>query len=213
MNSSMSPTADDRLIRVPLECVLPHPLNANVMSEEMLTAVVANIARSGRYPPLIVRPHPTEPDCVEILDGAQRKRALERLGHTQALCFVWPCSDEEALVLLATLNRLEGADDPGLRAELLRELGELLGDELPTLVPEDARAVEDALAMLDLGDFEDAFDVPEPAAAETTVLSFAVPSEHADALLSAVEARAGALSGRHRRGRALVALCLGEPAP
>ena len=58
----------------------------------------------------------------EVLDGHQRLSVLRRLGRDQALCYLWPCDDATALVLLATLNRLEGEDVPALRSALLAEL-------------------------------------------------------------------------------------------
>lgn len=208
---STPPTASDNLIRVRLEQLLPHPANANILSETQRDALAANISGSGRYPPLIVRTHPTEPECYQILDGVQRDHVIRMLGHAEAVCYLWECDDDEALLLLATLNRLEGADDPLLRAQLLAELAERLpGDSLAELLPEDDRAIEDALALLELGldvpDLDESFaTVPS----ETTVLSFSVPVGDADALLAAIERRAAELEGRHRRGRALVELCIG----
>ena len=138
-NISSSPPPDagsrrtGRLMRVPLERLRPHPANANRMEEERLEKLAANIAREGDYPPLVVRPHPEEAGCYQLLDGHQRWQVLKRLGHEDALCYVWPCDDRTALILLATLNRLEGQDDPLKRAELLRELTELASpEELPT---------------------------------------------------------------------------------
>ena len=111
-----------RLLRLPLDRLRPHPANANVMDEERLEKLAENIRREGDYPPLVVRPHPEEQGSYQILDGHQRLDVLRRLGHQEATCYVWPCDDRTALVLLATLNRLEGQDDPLKRAELLREL-------------------------------------------------------------------------------------------
>ncbi|MBE3071108.1 MAG: ParB N-terminal domain-containing protein, partial [Planctomycetes bacterium] len=59
------------------------------------------------------------PHCrYQILNGHHRAQALRELGHTHARCDVWEVDDAEARLLLATLNRLEGRDDPGLRARL-----------------------------------------------------------------------------------------------
>jgi len=117
-NTSSSPPPDagsrrtDRLARVPLNRLRPHPANANVMDEERLEKLAANIGREGDYHPLVVRPHPEEPGCYQLLDGHQRLQVLKHLGHEDAVCYVWPCDDQTALVLLATLKRLEGQDDP-----------------------------------------------------------------------------------------------------
>ena len=37
--------------------------------------------------------------------------ALRRLGRASARCEVWAVDDDEAMLLLATLNRLQGRDD------------------------------------------------------------------------------------------------------
>ena len=47
----------EKLTFVPFTKLQPHPLNANVMDEDLKTKLASNIRRSGRYPPLIVRPH------------------------------------------------------------------------------------------------------------------------------------------------------------
>jgi hypothetical protein len=46
---------------VPIEHLLPHPLNANVMSEDLREKLRAHIKRTGRYPFVVVRPHPEDP--------------------------------------------------------------------------------------------------------------------------------------------------------
>ncbi len=46
---------------VPLDDLSPHPLNANVMPEDLRAKLKAHIHRTGRYPFVVVRPHPEEP--------------------------------------------------------------------------------------------------------------------------------------------------------
>src|SRR5665811_2045067 len=121
-NSSSSPATETRLVRVPLAELHTHPANANLMSDERLDVLARNIEREGRYPPLIARPDPELPGEWQLLDGHQRVEVLRRLGHTEALVFPWECNDENALILLATLNRLEGEDVPAKRSALLTEL-------------------------------------------------------------------------------------------
>jgi hypothetical protein len=63
---------------------------------------------------------------------------------------VWEVDDEQALTLLATLNRLEGADDPAKRSRLVGELRERFGRtpaELSKLLPEAAGDVKKLLAL------------------------------------------------------------------
>jgi ParB-like chromosome segregation protein Spo0J len=197
------------LLRVPLGDLVPHPLNANVMPEELKQKLAANIRASGRYPPLIVR-HLGD-RTFQILDGHQRADVLRDLGETTAVCYVWPASDEEALLLLGTLNRLEGQDMPGRRAALIAELqAHKTLAELARLLPEDEAQLEATLELLD-------FDVDgllvrlteeaeRTAAQGPQLFAFAVEPEDAPAVEEAVERAASMLTGRNRRGRALVLL-------
>ena len=206
-NISLSPAADDRLNWVRLGALHAHPLNANVMSEERLEKLARNIERERRYPPLVVRPHPQLTGEYQLLDGHQRWEVLRRLGHESALCFVWPCDDQTALLLLATLNRLEGEDAPSKRAELLAELTSLLPpEELALLLPEDASQIEDTLSLFALdGDalLAELTRATERQEGSPRLLSFAVTPEDEADVEAAVERAARQLKGANRRGRAL----------
>ena len=197
------------LVRIPLDALVPHPLNPNVMPDELKAKLAANIGASGRYPPLIVRP--LENGSFQILDGHQRADVLHELGETTAVCYVWPASDEEALILIATLNRLEGHDVPGRRAALIAGLHahETLA-ELARLLPENEAQLE---ATFDLLDFDvDGLmarlteEADRAAAQGPQLFTFAVEPEDAPTVEEAVRLAASTLSGRNRRGGALVLL-------
>ena len=182
------------------------------MPEERLEKLVRNIEREGRYPPLVARPHPERSGEWQLIDGHQRLEALRRLGHADAVVFPWPCDDETALLLLATLNRLEGEDVPAKRAQLLAELEALLPvEQLAALLPEDASAIEETLALIDLdaaallADLEAA--AKRAAQASPRAVSFAVLPEDEAVIEEAIERAAADLDGAHRRGRALAAIC------
>lgn len=79
----------------------------------------------------------------QILNGHHRARVLGDLGHTHARCDVWAVGDADARLLLATLNRLEGRDDPAARARLVARLASGPGGaDLARLLPEPPDAVE-----------------------------------------------------------------------
>lgn len=125
---------------IPLDQLVDHPDNANRMPPALMEKLTRHIADSGDYPPLIVRDISTSQDekRYQILDGHHRARALRELGHTEARCEVWDVDDERAALLLLTLNRLEGVDDPQRRGLLLKRLADSVGvKELSKLVPED----------------------------------------------------------------------------
>lgn len=194
------------LVWIPLAQLIPHPLNANVMAPELKEKLARHIARSGRYPPLIVRQ--LRDGTHQILDGHQRVEVLGELGEEGAWCLVWEISDEEALILLGTLNRLEGQDVPGRRAALIAELEAHHSlAALAELLPEDEAQLESALQLLDVD--VDALvaklteEAKRVAAEGPQLFSFAVPPYDAPAVEAAIELAGAQLSGHNRRGRAL----------
>ncbi|MEP7027686.1 MAG: ParB/RepB/Spo0J family partition protein, partial [Candidatus Eisenbacteria bacterium] len=64
---------------MPIEHLVPHPLNANVLPDDLREKLAAHIRSTGRYPHLIVRPHPSEPGKFQILDGHHRLLVLKEL--------------------------------------------------------------------------------------------------------------------------------------
>ena len=136
---------------LPIDSLVERSDNPNRMSPEMFEKLVKHIERTGRYPAIIVRPlscTEDERDEYEIIDGHHRIQALRSLGHSTARCDVWEIDDDEALVLLATLNRLSGFDDPLRRADMLQRLTERFGKErLVTLVPEDRERLNRLLGL------------------------------------------------------------------
>jgi len=127
----------------------PHPSNSNVMSDDLLDKLAAHLQNTGRYPPLIVRPMPGQTDGgYQLLDGHHRVKALERIGRTEARCVVWEVDDKEALLLLATLNRLQGKDDVRRRASLIAGLNRQVGvDQLSKQLPEGLEELTQLLAL------------------------------------------------------------------
>jgi ParB-like chromosome segregation protein Spo0J len=196
---------------IPLADLIAHPLNANVMSDELREKLRVNIQRTGRYPFIVVRPHPKEPGKFEILDGHHRVLVLRDLGHHEARCDVWEMSDREAKIALATLNRLEGQDQPILRAQLLHELlGEMSLDDLAGLLPETDRQLEELHALLEFPAEEIAALLDEAAEQEEKVLprviTFVVTPEQEQLIEQAVEMASDGTHGRDRKARGLANL-------
>src|SRR5437867_1673703 len=135
---------------IPLDDLVAHPLNSNVMPDELKSKLTAHIKRTGLYPALVVRPHAEQPSKYQVLDGHHRVQVLRDLGHAEARCDVWKVDDREAKLLLATLNRLQGQDQPRKRAQLLHELlGETSAGDLAGLLPESEKQIEDVHALLE----------------------------------------------------------------
>ena len=196
---------------VPLADLRPHPMNANVMSEDLRAKLLAHIKRTGRYPFIVVRPHSDEPDRFEILDGHHRVEILQELGHTEARCDVWDVSDRETKLLLATLNRLEGQDLPIRRANLIHELlGEMSPGDLAGLLPETDKQIEELEALLQFPAEEIAALLEEESEkAEKLlprVLTFVVTPEQEEVIERAVELASDGTQGRDRKARGLANL-------
>jgi ParB-like chromosome segregation protein Spo0J len=209
----MSTLADARIgpRMVPLDDLLPHPLNANTMAPDLREKLKAHIRQSGRYPHVIVRPHPEQPGRFEILDGHHRVGVLRELGYRECCCDIWMVSDKEAKVLLATLNRLQGQDQPLKRAQLIHELlGEMSMDDLAGLLPETDKQLEELHALLEFPAEEVAALLEEQAdAAEKVlprVLTFVVTPEQEELIEQAVELASDGVPGRDRKAKGLTNL-------
>jgi len=133
---------------IPLDKLLAHPLNANKMSEQTFKKLLRNIERTGLYEPIVVRPHPKTKDSFQIINGHHRAKALNILGQDTANCVVWDVDDNEAAILLMTLNRLQGSDNLEKKIQLLNKLKEQYKTgQLTKLLPQTKKQIE-ALANL-----------------------------------------------------------------
>ena len=196
---------------VPIAGLSPHPLNSNVMPEDLREKLKAHIRRSGRYPFIVVRPNPEEPGRFQILDGHHRVEILRELGHEEARCDVWQVDDREAKLLLATLNRLEGQDSPIRRAQLIHELlGEMSMGDLAGLLPETDKQLEELETLLQFPAEEIASLLAEQAADQERVLprvlTFVVSPEQEELIERAVELASDGTAGRDRKARGLANL-------
>jgi ParB-like chromosome segregation protein Spo0J len=196
---------------IPLAELLPHPLNSNTMPPDLQAKLRAHIKRSGRYPYLVVRPHPDEQGKYQVLDGHHRVAVLRDLGHTEARCDVWEVNDREAKLLLATLNRLQGQDQPRKRADLIHELlGEMSLDDLGGLLPETDKQIEELHALLEFPADEVALLLEEQAEEAEKVLprvmTFVVTPDQEALIEQAVELASDGVKGRDRKARGLANL-------
>lgn len=123
--------------QIALGKLVAHPDHPNKMSSSTLAKLVRNIERSGRCEPLIVRPFRKSKGRFQIINGHHRLKALEKLGRDKADVIVWNVDDEQTDILLATLNRLKGSDEPAKKIALLKRLTEkTAARDLAKLLPQ-----------------------------------------------------------------------------
>ena len=206
-NATSTPTRMGPRI-VPLDDLLPHPLNSNVMAPELQAKLKGHISRTGRYPFVVVRPHPDDPGKFQVLDGHHRILILREIGYTEVRCDVWQVDDREARLLLATLNRLQGQDQPLRRAQLIHELlGEMSLGDLSGLLPESDRQIEELHSLLEFPAEEIAAQLDAEAQEAERVLprvmTFVVTPDQEQVIERAIELASDGIPGRDRRARGL----------
>lgn len=122
------------LVDLPLDRLQEAPWNPNQMDGAMLARLRESLSRYGLVHNLVVRP---VNGAYEVISGNQRLEALKALGCTHAPCLVVALDDVQARLLAQAINRIQGEDDLGLRAELLRQvLASLSQEEVLSLLPE-----------------------------------------------------------------------------
>lgn len=135
-----------RVVDLPLAQLREAPWNPNTMTPEMQAKLRASLTRFDVVENLVVRP--LRKGTYEVLSGNQRLSVLKELQKKTAPCCVVELGDAEARLLVQALNRIQGEDDLGLKAELVRAILEKLPqDEVLALLPETAESLG-ALASL-----------------------------------------------------------------
>ncbi len=134
---------NDELRTIKLEKLLPHPDNPNRMSNTNFDKLVRNIKQTGRYEPLLVRPHPDKAGCFQIINGFHRYQAIKQLCYKTANVVIWNIDDHQTDILLATINRLSGTDVLEKKLALLRKLNsKMSARELAKLLPATSKQIE-----------------------------------------------------------------------
>ncbi len=136
-------TNETKIIRIPFEQLLAHPENPNKMSKANFEKLKLHIKQTGNYEPLIVRKHPELENHFQILNGHHRCEAIKQIGGTSADCVEWNVNNDEARVLLTTLNRLGGKDNLTMKIEIIKKLSEKYSSkELSKLLPDTKQVLE-----------------------------------------------------------------------
>jgi ParB family chromosome partitioning protein len=122
------------VIELKIELLKEAPWNVNQIGEAMLQRLRSSIMKYGLVQNLVVRPRG---DWYEVLSGNQRLKLLHEFDVRMVPCVVVRVNDSHARLLAQALNHIHGEDDLGLRAELLREVMNVIPEEeVLTILPE-----------------------------------------------------------------------------
>lgn len=95
---------------VPIERIRPNPAQPRRdFDERELEELTASIREKGVIQPLILRPHPVEPETWEIVAGERRWRAAQRAGIHTLPAVIRELDDTEVLEL-AIIENIQRAD-------------------------------------------------------------------------------------------------------
>ena len=151
------------VVDLPLVKLREVPWNPNVMDDHMLARLRKSITQFGLIENLVVRA--IGRGEYEVLSGNQRLHVLKESGTTLAPCVVVDIDDAHAHLLAQALNRIQGEDDVGLKAELVRHVLESLPEqEVLDLLPETSETLQ-ALATLGKADLAEHLQAWEQARA------------------------------------------------
>jgi ParB family chromosome partitioning protein len=114
------------IIEIPIEALKEAPWNVNQVNSAMMQRLRVSIGKYGLVQNLVVR---KMADDYEVLSGNHRLRLLRELLRKTVPCVVVEVDDAHARLLAQALNHIHGDDDLGLRAELIREVLQVLPEE------------------------------------------------------------------------------------
>ncbi len=199
------------IVDLPLHQLKEAPWNPNKMDDAMQDRLRESIRRYGLVENLVVRP--TGENCYEVLSGNQRLGILRGLDITTVPCVVIDLDDAQSRLLAQALNHIEGQDDLGLRAELLRNVLQTAPErEVLAILPETADSLR-ALASLDQETMAAYLENWQQAqSARLKHLQFQLTSaqlEVVEEVLARILPQAGQVRGEspNTRGTALFLLC------
>lgn len=199
-----------KVIDLPLDQLQEATWNPNTMTPEVLDKLRESIARFGLVQNLVVRP--LDGGC-EVVSGNQRLRAYREMGLVTAPCVIVELDDARARLLSQALNRIQGEDDLGLRAELVKEVLESIPqEEVLALLPETAASLQALASVGQESIVERLLAWQEAQKAQLHHLSFRLTDSHLELVeeaLTRVMAQAKEEKGENPnlRGTALYLLC------
>ena len=153
------------VVDLPLDAIDENPWNPNAMDDRTFDAETESVLLYGFVDPITVRRNPADPARWQIIDGAHRKRVVDKLvaeglpsGASSSLrtmvanrrvpCVVLDLSDAWAKKLTIILNETRGRAVPVKLGELLASLaGDLGMADLGKALPYTQGQIDDYIAL------------------------------------------------------------------
>ncbi len=188
------------------------PFNPNRMDAPMRKRLDESYDRFGMVQNLVARQ--ISKDKYEVLSGNQRLALLAERSITEAPCVIVDVNDAQARLLMQALNRVQGDDDIGLKAELIREVLQTIDQEtVLSLLPESAESLAalSSLGEVDMAEHLQAWDKAQ--AARLSHMTFQLSREQVDLVDEVMETAMAGVSddvertNPNKRGNALYHLC------
>ena len=131
-----------------IEQISPNSYNPNVIQEDIMAKLRAEIAHKGLCEPIIVR---QAGDTYTIVDGEHRWLICKELGWQEIPCIVQDYDDSEAKIKTLQLNYMRGFPVPIRLASLIHDLNkEIPLEDLARRLPYDEPQLMNNLELLKL---------------------------------------------------------------
>ena len=198
------------IVDIPISQLVEAWWNSNRMDPAMLARLKTSITRFDLVDNLVVRK--LEQDAYEVLSGNQRLQVLRKLAYSHVPCVVVDLDDAEARLLAQGLNRIEGEDDLGLKAELLKEVLKTLSQsEVLSILPESAESLKALTALGEIDIAEHLRVWQQAQSARLCHLTFQLSGTQLEdveqALARALQGYVAKEGSPNRRGTALTCIC------
>ena len=172
---------------IELNRIVPNDYNPNVVPEDILAKLRAEIAQKGLCEPILVR---SRGDGYVIVDGEHRWRICRDLGLKNVPCIIEDYDDKEAKIKTIQLNYMRGTAVPIKLAHLIHDLSkEIKLEDLAKRLPYERPQMLDNLELLKLPDgFGKELDIKaqDEEAELPSVISFVVYKNQEEAIERAI---------------------------
>jgi ParB family chromosome partitioning protein len=172
---------------ISIDQIAPNGYNPNIVPDDIMAKLRAEIAQKGLTQPIIVR---SSGNAYEIVDGYHRWRICRDLGFTEVPCIVQDYSDTEAKIKTLQLNYMRGSAVPIKLASLIHDLNrDIKLEDLAKRLPYEEPQMLDSLELLKLPE-DFAKEIEEQALKEEgelpSVISFVAYKTQLDAIEEAI---------------------------